>query len=124
MYAEEILLIYDKECPFCSRYTQLIKLRENVGTLILVNAREKHPILEKIEERGLDLNEGMVLVMDDQYYHGAQAIHVLALLSNPSTTFNKINFWLFKSESVARFIYPILRAGRNMVLRMLGRSKI
>lgn len=121
---KDVLLIYDKECPFCSRYAQLIQLRKNVGNLILINARDEHPIVEKIKERGLDLNEGMVLVVDEQFYHGARAIHMIALLSNQSTFFNKINVWLFKSESISRFLYPAMRAGRNAVLRMLGRSKI
>lgn len=121
---KEVLLIYDKECPFCSRYAQLIQLRKNVGNLILINARDEHPIVDKIQERGLDLNEGMVLVVDEQFYHGARAIHMIALLSNQATFFNKINVWLFKSEPISRFLYPAMRAGRNAVLRMLGRSKI
>jgi predicted DCC family thiol-disulfide oxidoreductase YuxK len=33
----EILLVYDKECPLCDAYC---RIRESIGTLRLVNARD------------------------------------------------------------------------------------
>ena len=33
-------LVYDGDCPFCSRYVQLLRIREAVGPLRLVNARD------------------------------------------------------------------------------------
>jgi hypothetical protein len=38
--------------------------------------------------------------------------------------FNRVNSMLFASREVARLAYPILRAGRNLTLRILGRSAI
>jgi hypothetical protein len=94
-----------------------------MGRVELVNAREGGPIVDEILAAGLDLDEGMVLKIDDRLYHGDECIHRLALLSTPSTTFNRINQAIFRSKPMSRALYPMLRSGRNLILRMLGRPK-
>jgi predicted DCC family thiol-disulfide oxidoreductase YuxK len=119
----EAWLVYDGECPFCSRYVQYVRVREHVK-LHLVNARDGGPLVDEMRAQGLDLDEGMVLKMGGRYYHGADCIHVLATLSTPSSAFNRINARIFSSPTLSRSIYPVLRAGRNGVLALLGRSKL
>jgi predicted DCC family thiol-disulfide oxidoreductase YuxK len=116
--------VYDGQCPFCSRYVQLVRLRETLGQIALVDAREGGPQVEEVRKAGLDLDEGMVLKLDGRLYHGAECIHRLALLSTPSGWFNRVNAAMFRSRTASRLLYPVLRAGRNSVLRMLGRSKL
>jgi predicted DCC family thiol-disulfide oxidoreductase YuxK len=123
MERSEAWLVYDGECPFCSRYVRLVRIRDNVR-LHLINAREGGPLVREMREAGLDLNEGMVLKMGDRYYHGADCIHILAVLSTPSSTFNRVNARIFRSPSLSRLLYPMLRSGRNAVLALLGREKI
>jgi predicted DCC family thiol-disulfide oxidoreductase YuxK len=117
-------IVYDGQCPFCSRYVQLLRLRESLGAVRLIDAREGGQIVEELQRAGVDLDEGMVLKLDDRLYHGHDCIHVLALLSTPSGLFNRINAAVFRSSLSARMLYPVLRAGRNAVLRFLGRGKI
>ena len=80
--------------------------------------------VEQVLARGFDLDEGMVLVLGDAYYHGDACLNRIALMSSRSDLFNKINFVLFRSPQVSRLVYPALRSGRNAVLRLLGRPKI
>lgn len=120
----EAWLVYDGDCPFCSRYVKYMRLRESVGALDLVNARDGGPLVEEIVRAGLDLDEGMVLKLGGRYYHGADCIHALALLSGEADWFNRINAAIFRSPGLSRALYPLLRAGRNTVLRLLGRSRI
>lgn len=117
-------IVYDGDCPFCSRYVKLVRLRESVGTVKILNARDGGPLVAEILAAGLDLDEGMVLAMDGQFYHGDDCIHRMALLSSPSGPFNRFNRAIFRSPTASRLLYPVLRAGRNSVLRLLGRSKI
>jgi predicted DCC family thiol-disulfide oxidoreductase YuxK len=117
-------IVYDGQCPFCSRYVQLLRLRESLGAVRLIDARQGGPIVEELQRAGVDLDEGMVLKLDDRLYHGHDCIHVLALLSTPSGLFNRINAAVFRSAPTARMLYPVLRVGRNAVLRLLGRGKI
>ncbi|MCE3247451.1 MAG: hypothetical protein K0R41_1276 [Geminicoccaceae bacterium] len=117
-------LVYDGDCPFCSRYVQYLRLRQAAGPVTLVNAREGGPLVAEMQRAGLDLDEGMVLKLGGRYYHGADCIHALALLSSGSGLFNRINAEVFRSPQLSRVLYPVLRAGRNSVLRLLGRTKI
>jgi predicted DCC family thiol-disulfide oxidoreductase YuxK len=36
-------IVYDGECPFCTQYVKLMRLRETVGIVKPLNAREDHP---------------------------------------------------------------------------------
>jgi predicted DCC family thiol-disulfide oxidoreductase YuxK len=117
-------LVYDGDCPFCSRYVQYLRLRKAAGQVRLVNAREGGPLVDEMRRAGLDLDEGMVLKLGGRYYHGADCIHALALLSSGSGLFNAINARVFSSPRLSRMLYPLLRAGRNTVLGLLGRSRI
>ena len=120
----EAWIVYDGQCPFCSRYVQLVRLRESLGRVQLVDARKGGPEVEEVRKAGLDLDEGMVLKLDGRLYHGADCIHMVALLSTPSSWFNRVNAVMFRSRTASRLLYPVLRTGRNTVLRILGRSKL
>ena len=118
------VLIYDGDCPFCSRYSRYMRLKQTVGEIRLVNAREGGTDVDRAVAKGFDLDEGMVLVMDGAYYHGDACLNRLALMSSRSDLFNRVNFALFRSPSFSKVSYPVLRFGRNMVLRILGRPKL
>ena len=117
-------IVYDGQCPFCSRYVHLLRLRDSLGEVRLINARDGGPIVDEMQRAGVNLDEGMVLKLNDRLYHGHDCMHLLALLSTPSGWFNRINAALFRSRRAARLFYPVLRTGPNGVLRLLGRSKI
>lgn len=117
-------IVYDGDCPFCSRYVQLVRLRKSLGDVELINAREGGPIVDEVVAKGFDLDEGMILKMDGRFYHGDECIHRLALLSTPSDAFNRLNHLVFRSRTASRLLYPVLRTGRNTVLRLLGRTRL
>ena len=120
----DILLVYDRECPLCDTYCQWVNIRESVGRLRIVDARENSDVMNEITAQGLDIDQGMVLKLGGQLYYGADAIHALALIGSRSGLFNRINYWLFKSKVSAALLYPIFRSCRNVLLKLLGKSKI
>ena len=117
-------LVYDGECPVCSAYVRVVRFREAVGEIELVNARDGGAIVEVIVDEGLDLDDGMVLWFGGRFYHGADCIHMLAMLSSNSGVLNRINAAVFRSPLLSKYLYPILRFGRNTLLRLLGRSPL
>lgn len=117
--AQSAWLVYDGACPLCSRYVRFVRLREAVGDVQLVDARAGGPVVEEIRRAGLDLNAGMVLDFGGRYYAGPDCVHALALLSSRSGTLNRLNAVVFRSPTLARWLYPVLRAGRNALLRIL-----
>lgn len=117
-------LVYDGDCPFCSEYVRLVRLRQAIGPVELVNARNNAPIVDEIINAGFDLNEGMALKFNGQIYHGADCVHMLALLSTPTGLFNRFNALVFRSKRLSKVVYPILRTSRNVSLKLLGRAKV
>ena len=122
--AEPILLVYDKQCPACDFYCNLVRIRHDVGDLQLVDARDGGPIMDEITRAGLDIDQGMVLKVGSQLYYGSDAIHALSLLSTRAGVFNRVAYWSFRSRRAARILYPVLRALRNGLLKLLGKTKI
>ena len=116
-------IIYDGDCPFCSSYVGLLRLRETFGEVELINARESQELVEELARHNMDLDEGMMLVLNGEYFHGTECIHRLALLATASNTFNRINKLIFERKRLAAVLYPILRAGRNLSLKILGVKK-
>ena len=120
----ELLLVYDAECPVCGLYCRLVNVRSSDGILKLVNAREATAVMGEITRAGLDIDQGMVLKVGNSLYYGSDAIHVLALISSRSGRFNRLNYWTFRFKFLSRLLYPILRSLRNLLLKVLGKSKI
>ena len=119
-----VLLVYDKQCPLCDNYCQLVRIRESAGELVLVDARENSAVMQEITAAGLDIDQGMALKMRGQIYYGAEAMHVLSLLSTRSGIFNRINFWVFRSPRMSGILYPVFRFFRNLFLKVMGTTKI
>ncbi|MGH8476543.1 MAG: DCC1-like thiol-disulfide oxidoreductase family protein [Methylococcales bacterium] len=122
--AINFILVYDGDCPFCNTYVRYVRLHKAVGRLQLVNAREGGPLIESIKQRGFDLNEGMLLIIEDQSYFGAECMHRLALMSTRSGCFNAVNAWIFSRSLLSKLLYPCLKLGRRIILILLGRSKL
>jgi len=119
-----VQLIYDQECPICRAYSRAVRIRRSVGELQLINAREDSTVMRELTALGLDLDQGMVLKLDNSIYYGADAVHMLSLLSSRSNLFNKLNYHMFKSQTLSKWLYPVLRFGRNTLLKLLRKPKI
>ena len=124
--AETLWLVYDGDCVLCRSGALGYRVNKAVGRLQTLDARvdTDHPILQEIHARRLDLNQGIVVVYGDQWRHGADALNLLALLGSNSNTFNRFNAWLFRSPRLTRWLYPLMRAGRNLSLKLAGKTQI
>ena len=120
----DIFLVYDKQCPACNYYCNLVRIRESVGNLVLVDAREPSTFMDELTAAELDIDQGMVLIVGDRMYYGVDAIHALSIMGTRSGVFNRVTYWCFKSKAVSSVLYPIFRAARNLLLKILGRTKI
>ena len=117
-------IIYDGDCPFCSKYVRLIQLKRTVGDVELINARSDTLIKEELKKLSIDVNQGMVLIHEKNIYFAEDCVHHLALLSTSSTLFNRINKFIFKHKSLSNILYPIMKTSRNIILFILNRKKI
>jgi predicted DCC family thiol-disulfide oxidoreductase YuxK len=121
---DEVALIYDAQCPVCTAYSCSVGVEQDTGGLRRIDARGNDPLVLEATRAGLDLDDGMVVVHRGKLYHGADALHLMARLAPAKGLRNRLNRLLFGSRTVARLSYPLLRSGRNTLLRLLGRKKI
>ena len=119
-----VTIYYDGDCPFCSEYVRFLRLRESVGVPELVNVREAPAARAELEAQGFDLDRGMVADISGTRLEGADALNALALLTTPSSFFNRATALVFSSPVLSRIAYPLMRAGRNATLTLLGRTPI
>lgn len=92
----------------------LLRLREGCD-LPLVDARQAR---ERAASYGHDLHEGMFADLDGQVAHAAHAAAAVAFLSRLSTRPDP-----FSSERVTPLAYPLMRRGRSICVRLLGRRR-
>ena len=119
----DIRIIYDGDCPFCQAYVKMLRLKEQY-TVELIDARGEHVILPEITSQGYDLDDGMVVEINGRFFHGDEAMTRMALMTTKSGVLRRLTKWTFTSERRSRYLYPILRGGRNMTLKLLGHKKI
>ena len=119
-----LLIAYDGECPFCKAYIRMSRLQALDLTIELINLREDSRLCEDLKLRAMHPDQGMYVRLGEVEYHGAQAMHVLTSFSTSRFWVNRAFQWVFRSAVRARIIYPFLRFGRLVTLRLMGRSSL
>jgi predicted DCC family thiol-disulfide oxidoreductase YuxK len=119
-----LVVVYDGDCPLCNNYVRMTCLSKAVGTPTLVNARERPELVKALAESGINLDEGMAVYYRGRIYAGSEAINLLALLTTPSDLVNRIAATVLGRPALARALYPFLRAGRNLLLKIKGRPQL
>jgi predicted DCC family thiol-disulfide oxidoreductase YuxK len=117
-------LVYDGECPMCRRYVRWQRIRRDVGELELIDARQESEARRELTAMGFDLDEGFALQIGERWYHGSEALHRLTLLGTRSGLFNRLMYRLFATPERTARLYPLLRACRTGLLKVLGKGPI
>lgn len=122
----QVWFVYDGDCPICNGAANAFMIKKTVGTLNIIDARtqKNHPVMIEINNLDLNLDDGMVIKLKNKLYHGADALHVMALIGSNSGIFNQINYFLFRSKILSKICYPFLRFCRNVALWIKGVKKI
>ncbi|MDE1151164.1 MAG: DCC1-like thiol-disulfide oxidoreductase family protein [Micavibrio sp.] len=120
---EKMWIVYDGECPFCTRYVRWVRLKKNLD-VTLVNAREDSTLRKELTEAGYDLDNGMAVKYAGKIYYADEAMTLLSLMSTPSGIVNGLMAWTFGSRRRAKILYPAFATVRLMTVCLLGRGKI
>ncbi|HHT9905839.1 TPA: DCC1-like thiol-disulfide oxidoreductase family protein, partial [Legionella pneumophila] len=72
-----VYLIYDGDCILCKNSAQAMKIKKSIGNLEIINARELHPLVKEAMKKGYDLNKGILVKYNHQYFYGAAAVNFL-----------------------------------------------
>ena len=119
-----VRIVYDGACPFCDDYVRYQKLRAAVDRIELIDARANPAILKELSIAPAQLEDGFVVLVDDERFVGGDAMHRLAALSEPpGKWWVRIVAALSSWRPLARALYPFLVLGRRVALKWLGVSR-
>ena len=115
-------IYYDGDCPFCSKYVQLSRLRASVGRVDLIDLRSDTAARTRFAAQGLDPDQGMIVETEGGVFHGADAVQAISAMSSKSGFLNRLAATIFGNRLLATMLYPFMRAGRNATLFAMGRE--
>jgi predicted DCC family thiol-disulfide oxidoreductase YuxK len=81
----DIRVLYDGECPFCANYVALARLRERLGEVELIDARERSDLVEAHAAAGRPIDDGMIVETPDAVYFGGDAVWAINTLLSTNT---------------------------------------
>lgn len=121
-----VQFVYDGDCPLCRAAARTFRIKQATGALEVIDARQgaSHPLVREVIEAELDLDEGMVVKYGGRLYHGSDALQIMALIGSSQGWFNRLNATLFKNPVIAKISYPVMKSGRNLLLRLLSVDKL
>jgi predicted DCC family thiol-disulfide oxidoreductase YuxK len=123
--ADADFLLYDGECPACSAYVAMSRLRQLYPGLRVMSARTQPALVADLRGKGYEINEGMVLRLDGVIHFGPDATHLIAVLGRASPSWwRKAALAGIGTAPWARRLYPWLNRARGLLLRLLGRKLI
>ena len=123
MKTEQIILFYDEECPFCKNYTSFLKLKKSFD-LKLIDARKNKIELENICKK-LDINDGFIVVYENQCFQGSKALEFLNSAVDKTTIIGKLHFFFAYENIFSKVLYKIFFILRKFILFILKKdSKI
>src|SRR5262245_60431070 len=118
-------LLYDGECPACSAYVAISRLRRLYPGLRVMDARTEPALVAELRGEGYEINKGMVLALDGTIHFGAEATRMIAVLARTSAPpWRRAALAAVGTAPWAGALYPWLNRGRGLLLRLLGRRPI
>jgi len=99
---QKITLYYDKQCPFCSKYANLLKLKENFE-ITLKDARQNLSEISFVCEK-LDINDGFIVVYENHCFQGSKALAFLNSAIDKTTILGKLHFFFAYETVFSKFL--------------------
>ena len=120
--SEETLFIYDGQCPFCNYFAELLVLKSSIPSLKIIDGRKNLVQLTKLYNKGYDLNNGAILIINGNIKHGSDAINwIFSVLEEPNDSLLEILKIIFISNKRSQIIFPFLLWARRILLSFKGK---
>ncbi len=81
-------------------------------------------LVEALRAAGYEINDGIVLAHQGGLAYGASALSLIAQLDESGRRLNRASAAVFRMPVVGEVFYVVLKAGRKLLLRLLGRELI
>ncbi len=119
-------VVFDGQCPFCRVYVASLVSKDEHEQPVLskVDARRVPELVKQLADEGIDINTGIVVIKDGSIFQDASALTLLAKQYPTATRLAGLHHRLLRYRLFSRAIYPVLRALRNLYLRLAKQGAI
>ena len=117
---QKITLYYDKQCPFCSKYANLLKLKESFE-ITLKDARENQSEIALLCGN-LNINDGFIVLYKNDCFQGAKALAFLNSAVDKTTFLGKLHFFFRYDNLFSNLLYKLFFILRKIILFILGKN--
>ena len=115
--------IYDGECPFCNHFAELLEIKSKISNIKILDGRKNLTLTNSLLDKGYDIDQGAILMKDEEIYHGAEAINMICRqINNPSSNLLLLLSRIFKSSKRTKVLFPFLIRARRFALISKGIS--
>ena len=115
--------IYDGECPFCNHFAELLEIKSKITNIKILDGRKNLTLINSLQDKGYDLDNGAILLRDNEIFHGADAIKTICKqINNPSSSLLLLLSRVFKSTKRTKVLFPLLVRARRFALISKGVS--
>ncbi len=115
--------IYDGKCPFCNHFAELIEIKSKITNIKILDGRKNLTLINSLLDKGYDLDNGAILLRDEEIFHGAEAINTICKqINNPSSSLLLLLSKVFKSSKRTKVLFPLLVRARRLALISKGVS--
>ena len=115
--------IYDGECPFCNHFAELLEIKSEIRNIKIIDGRKNLKLIKLLLDKGYNIDNGAILLRDEDIFHGADAINTICKqINNPSNNLLKVLSKVFKSNKRTKLLFPLLVRARRFTLIAKGVS--
>ena len=115
--------IYDGECPFCNHFAELLEIKSEIKNIKIIDGRKNLKLIKSLLDKGYNIDNGAILLRDEDIFHGADAINTICKqINNPSNNLLKVLSKVFKSNKRTKLLFPLLVRARRFTLIAKGVS--
>ena len=104
----------------CKKYSQYVELKKN-HQLELKDAREEHELVSELMNKGFDINNGVIAIIDDEVFQGKDAVRKVEAMSLNNSLYQKMMNWVIETP-VFHLAYPIMTKLRILLLKIKNRN--
>ena len=120
MKKNEIIIVYDGECPFCSDFVSLNRLKDLGYVISIINAREvDNPLIENFSKK-YNFDDGMIVINDQVILYGYTAARFISNSYSQSSLRGLIYRTLLSNKTLGRISYKIFVKLRKLYLKIAG----
>lgn len=108
-----VTLYYDGDCPFCNRYADILKLKKCFD-INICDARVDFSW--KDLNKDLILDDGVILIYENKFYQGVEAIDMLLSVCKYDGIFFSLQKFIFSNKLLGNIVYSCFKFFRKVAL--------